>query len=126
MFKTSHIFLYSLKYFGDKYGVRGSRFGHIFGRSRNVPKNIANDQESLLSHLGIIKTPKNSIIFKNLEQQASDLFVCRILGLIRPCFGTYLTRALQAPLWGQLLPHKALPEPSSICHCQGLINRAGH
>ena len=25
-----------LKYFGDNYVVRGSRFGHIFGRSKNV------------------------------------------------------------------------------------------
>ena len=46
-----------VKYFGDKYGLRGSRFGHMFGRSRNVPKNIAIGQESLISHLGIIKTP---------------------------------------------------------------------
>ena len=46
-------FLYCLKYFGNKYGVRGSIFGHIFGRSKNVPKNIAIDQESLISHLGI-------------------------------------------------------------------------
>ena len=31
-------FLYLLKYFGDKYGLRGSRFGHIFGRPKNVLK----------------------------------------------------------------------------------------
>ena len=50
-----HIFLYFLKCFGDKYGVRGSRVGNIFGRSRNVLKSIAIDQESLISHLGIIE-----------------------------------------------------------------------
>ena len=38
-------FLVFLKYFGDKYGVRGSIFGHIVGRSKNVPKSIAIDQE---------------------------------------------------------------------------------
>ena len=43
---------------GDKYWVRGSRFGHIFGRSTNVLKSIAIDQESLISHFGIIKTPR--------------------------------------------------------------------
>ena len=43
-----------LKYFGESYGVRGSRIDHIFGRSKNVPKSIAIDQESLISHFGII------------------------------------------------------------------------
>ena len=51
--------MYVRKYFGDKYGVRGSRFGHVFGRSKNHPKSIAIDQESLISRLGIIETPKN-------------------------------------------------------------------
>ena len=37
----SHIFLYFLKCFGDKHGVRGSISGHICGRSKNVPKSIA-------------------------------------------------------------------------------------
>ena len=50
----SHNFLYFLKYFGDEDGVRGSRFGHIFGRSKNIPKSSAIDQESLISHFGII------------------------------------------------------------------------
>ena len=44
------IVLYFVKYFGDRYGVRGSRFGHIFRSSRNHPKSIAIDQESLISH----------------------------------------------------------------------------
>ena len=57
-----HHFLYLFKYCCDKYGVRGSIFGHIFGRSRNHPKSIAIDHESLISHLGIIKTPKKTII----------------------------------------------------------------
>ena len=61
LFKDAPIFfLYLLKYFRDKYGVRGSRFGHMFGRSRNVPKSIAIDQEALICDLGIIKTPKKT------------------------------------------------------------------
>ena len=51
-----HIFLYFLKYVGDKYGVRGSIFGHVFGRSKNGPKNIAVGQESLICHSGILET----------------------------------------------------------------------
>ena len=51
------VFLYFSMYSGDKYMVRGSRFGHIFGRSKIHPKSIAIDQESLISHFGIIETP---------------------------------------------------------------------
>ena len=51
------ISLYFLKYVGGKYRARGSTFGHIFGRSRNQPKSIATDQESLISNFGISKTP---------------------------------------------------------------------
>ena len=47
-----------LKYSGDKYGVRGFRFGHMFGRSKNVPKSIAIDQKSLIRDFGTINTPK--------------------------------------------------------------------
>ena len=55
IFKDAPIcFLYFSKYFGDKCGVRGSRFGHIFGRSENHPKSIAIDQESLISSLRIV------------------------------------------------------------------------
>ena len=62
--------MYFVRYFGDKYGVRGSRFGIIFGRSKNVPKSIAIDQESLISDFGIIKTPKNhKNYFRNQENQ---------------------------------------------------------
>ena len=50
-------FLVSLTYCGDKYGARGSTFGHILGRCRTVPRSIAIDQESLMRHLGIIKIP---------------------------------------------------------------------
>ena len=46
---------YVLKYFVDKYGARGSRFGHICGRPKNSPKSIAIAQESLISPFGIIK-----------------------------------------------------------------------
>ena len=58
-------FLYSLQHSGDKYGVRGSRFGDIFGRSRNHPKSIAIDHESLISHFGIIKIPE---YFRKLQK----------------------------------------------------------
>ncbi len=57
----SHMFLHFGKYFGDKYVVRGSRFGENFGSSKNDPKNIAIDQESLIKHFGIIKTQKKTI-----------------------------------------------------------------
>ena len=66
-FKDVPIFFVFSKSFGDKYGVRGSRIGFIFGCSRNHPKNIATCPEIKISHLGIIKTrtPKNTL--KNQE-----------------------------------------------------------
>ena len=50
-----YIFLYSLKYFGDKCGVRGSIFGHILVVPK-MSKSIAIDQDSLINHLGVIET----------------------------------------------------------------------
>ena len=41
----------------------GSRFGHIFGRSKSDPKSIAIDQESLIKHSGMIKIPKTPQLF---------------------------------------------------------------
>ena len=78
--------------FGDKYGVRGSRFSHIFGQSKNIPKSIVIDQESLISHLGIIKTPLKILIinWKTKKPKSTFLFaVCwalldPVLGSIRP------------------------------------------
>ena len=49
-----------LKYFCNKYGAQGSIFGHMFGRSKNVPTSIAIGQESLISHVGIITTPNKN------------------------------------------------------------------
>ena len=49
--------LHFVKFFGDKYGVRGSRFGGKFGSSRNHPESIGIDQDPLIGHLGMIKTP---------------------------------------------------------------------
>ena len=49
--------LYFQSFFCNGYGVRGSRFGHIFGGSKKAPKSAAIDQESLVSHFGIIKAP---------------------------------------------------------------------
>ena len=74
-------FLYSLKHFGDTYGVRGSRFGNIFDRCKDVPKHIAIDQESLIGHFGINPPPKKNNYMKNHKK--NRLF-CRILGPIKP------------------------------------------
>ena len=47
--KFPRMFPYLYVFFdGERYGVRGSRFGHIFGRFKNIPKTIAIDQESLI------------------------------------------------------------------------------
>ena len=46
-----------LKYFDDNWKGYGSRFWQNFGSSRNHPKSIGIDQESIFSHFGIIKTP---------------------------------------------------------------------
>ena len=50
--RCSHI----LNYFGNIYGVYGSRFGEIVGSSKNHPKSIAICPGTLISHLRIIKT----------------------------------------------------------------------
>ena len=63
-------FLYLLKYFVDKYEVRESIFSRFRGSSRNHPKSIAIDQESLISHLGIIEIPQNLTI--TLQRQAKQ------------------------------------------------------
>ena len=74
--------------FGDKYVVRGYIFGHMFGRSKNIPKSIAIDQESLINHLGIIKSPrKTRNTLKNQEKQK-----------IRFLFWTLLDPVL-GPIW---------------------------
>ena len=87
MFKDVPILLVLFKYFGDKYGARGSRFGHIFG----VPKSIAINQESLISHLGIITTLKTFIItLKTKKTHKVIVFAVfctlldTVLGPIRP------------------------------------------
>ena len=65
-------FLYFFKSFGDKYWVRGFRFGRFFGSSRNHPQNIAIDRESLISHFGMIKAKNKTIhILKNQENKKS-------------------------------------------------------
>ena len=59
-----------LKYFGDKYGVRGSRFGRFFGSSRNHPKSIAIDPGVRISYFGVIETQTKQIdTLKNKEKQ---------------------------------------------------------
>ena len=48
-------FLVFFEVLGDKYGVRGSRFGHFFGRSKMFQICLG----VKISHSGIIKTPPN-------------------------------------------------------------------
>ena len=73
-----HIFLYFSKYFGDKYGVRGSIFGHIVGRSKNVPKSIAIEQESYM-FIVILRFPMVSVGFmKDLLHCKSLYFHCSL------------------------------------------------
>ena len=48
----SPMFLHFSKYFGDKYRVQGSIFGHIFGSSKNLPKSIAICPGVRISNLG--------------------------------------------------------------------------
>ena len=59
MFKDVLIFpCIFLKYFRDKYRVRGFKFSRLFGSSRNHPKSIAICSGVKISHSGIIKTPQ--------------------------------------------------------------------
>ena len=61
------------QYSGDKYCVRVPIFGHIFCRSENVPKNMALDQESLISHVGTVTPPKNKT--KNEKKQRKAILL---------------------------------------------------
>ena len=86
----SPYFLYFLKYFRDKYGVPGSRSGNMFSRSRNVLKSNTIDQESLISHLGIIKKTLKppELHSKTKKNRNTTIFCfCRIWGPIRPRLG---------------------------------------
>ena len=97
---SPYVFLYSLKSFGDNYGVRGSRFDHMFGRSKNIPKSIVIDQESLISYLGIIKTPnKLNEYIENQENPKHRFFRCRFVGPIRPRFGPMISLDIHGYLW---------------------------
>ena len=89
-------FLYLLKYFGDEYGLRGSRFSYIFGRSKNVRKVIGIDQEPLISHFGIIKTP-TQLLWKTKKNKTNYLF-CRICVWLLDCmclFGKLCCRNIE-------------------------------
>ena len=69
-----------------------SRFGHVIGRSKNVPKSIAIDQESLISHFEIIKTPKQThkYIKKPRTTNKSLKWFAACWALKTPNFGTCL------------------------------------
>ena len=66
--------------FGNKYGVRGSIFGHMLGPSENVLKSIAIDKESLISNCGTIKTLKqtHNYIKKQRKNKTSHNLFCPI------------------------------------------------
>ena len=49
----------------------GSRVGHIFGSSRNVPKHIGIHPEVKASNLGIIKNPK-TLTFENQKPRKDE------------------------------------------------------
>ena len=88
-----------MKHFGDEYGVRGSRFGDMFGRSKHVPKSVAIHQESLISHLGIIETPKTPDHYnKKPRKNKQTYFRRRILGPIRSSFWPPLDPTAQCAL----------------------------
>ena len=73
----SIFFLYSLKYFGDDWEGYVSRFWPNFRSSRNHLKSSAIDQESLISHSGIIQTPKLPLeTFKKTVTPKSPKFCC--------------------------------------------------
>ena len=69
--------------------MRGCIFGHIFGSSKNDPKNIGICPESVISHLGIIKTPKNSNdTLKNKEKTKNHVISVAIFwALLDPGLG---------------------------------------
>ena len=82
------IFLYFLKYVGDKYGDPSVHSWLHFWSPQKCSKTNAIDPESLIRHFGIIKTPYNphNYIKKPRNTNKSTCF-CLILGLIRPRFG---------------------------------------
>ena len=87
---VSRMFPYFLvfpKYFRDKYEVRGSRFVHIFGRSRNHQKSIAICPGVKISHLGIVKTPKSHYNYVKKPRTTTN------------------SRNLFAVFWALLLPY---------------------
>ena len=45
--------MYVLKYVGDKYGVRGSRFSRFFGRYKNVPQEVDEEDDGEDERKGI-------------------------------------------------------------------------
>ena len=79
--------------FGDRYGIRGSRIGRCFEGSRNHPKKIAIDQESLIGHLEITTPPqkKENIIILKTKKSNKRIVACHIWDSIRPRFGPYFT-----------------------------------
>ena len=63
--------VFPLKYFGNKYAVYGSKVSRCFGLTKNVLKNIAIAQESLISHLGINQENQNIFSFYRFGTMAN-------------------------------------------------------
>ena len=84
----SILFLYPLKYFCNKSGVRGSIFGHIAGSAKNVPKRISICPGTLVSHFGINLNPQNryNTLTKTKNKQALKMFAV-FWALLDPVFG---------------------------------------
>ena len=111
-------FLVFLKYFVDKYGVRGCRFSHMFGRSRHVPKSIAIDQESLISNLGIIYPPTKSIIILKIQKKQQIAFLLPFAS-IRRLFSSVLDLfcvPYRARFWISIEPWVFGHDPGALSH----------
>ena len=62
-------------------GSEGPDLVTFFGRSKNVLKSVASDQESLISYFGIIKTldPPPIITLRNPEKPRNRIFFSALL-----------------------------------------------
>ena len=88
LFNDAPIFiLYFLKYFGDKYRVRGSIFSRFVNRYRNHPRSIAICPGVKINHFGIIKAPEKLIIISKTRKPTKHPNCL-------PYFGPYYTSFL--------------------------------
>ena len=74
-------FLIRLKYFWSYIRAVGSIFGHICGRSKNVPKNIAICPGVKINHSGITNPNNHKNTSTNKEQTTNHLHKMPYFGL---------------------------------------------